>query len=258
MRPRTLDHYRRAFVHKSILRNVKKSNDSTKIQSYMKQSNERLEFLGDSVFGSTIAYYLFIKYPEANEGFMTRLKTRIVRRETCAMFGRQLELFNYIFTSETVKIDKHSDKILEDTFEAFIGAIKLDLGDKFAQAFIIRLVEKYIDFNDLLEDTNYKDVLLRYTQKKEIEQPIYEEMSKDGPAHRCKFTITVKIQFNENTKPFVQHGIASSKKHAEQKAAKRIVEKLKEDKLMIDVLNRDKNTGDIINNVGEKFKRLKT
>ena len=241
MRPKDLNYYRRAFVHKSINRNIKKAKNQ-KVLEYMTESNERLELLGDSVLGLVVTHYLFNKFPNKAEGFLTRTKTKIVRREGCALFARHLNLGDFILTSDHIKINKQSDKILEDTFEAFVGAIFQDLGFKFATAFITRLVESYIDFDTLLTDNNHKDVLLRYSQSKGYPLPVYEEISKEGPAHRCKFTMCVKLIITDdgNTYSIKSTGVEKSKKYAEQVAAKNLLAKLDQNDLNI-FINRDNN-----------------
>ena len=141
MRPKNLNHYLRAFVHKSISRNIKNAPKGSKVLKYMLQSNETLEFLGDSVLGKIVSVYLFHKFPDKAEGFLTRTKTKIVRREGCAMFARHLGLHKYILTSDHIRINKSSDKILEDTFEAFVGAIYL--GFSTVVTVVVMGVEKF-------------------------------------------------------------------------------------------------------------------
>ena len=234
MRPNNLYYYKRAFVHKSINRNVKKANN---VLEYMTESNERLELLGDSVLGLAVIDYLFDKFKDKAEGFLTRTKTKLVRRECCALFARKISLSSYILTSDYINIDKNKDKILEDTFEAFIGAIYKDLGLAHAKAFITRLIEKHIDFSKILIENNYKDVLLRYSQSKGYPLPIYEEVFKEGPAHGCKFTMSVKL--NTGTKTLIGKGTAKSKKYAEQKAVEILLSNI--DKNDLDIfINRDK------------------
>jgi len=233
MRPKNLDYYRRAFVHKSIIRNVRNSKNQ-KVLKYMTESNERMELLGDSVLGLIVTHFLFKKFPDKAEGFLSRTKTKIVRREGCALFARHLKLDEFILTSDYIKINKQSDKILEDTFEAFVGAIFQDLGFKFANAFIVRLIEKCINFDELLMDNNYKDVLLRYTQSRGYELPVYTEVSKKGPSHNSFFTISVKIYMTENGKKthFIKaSGEERNKRYAEQNAAKNLIDKLDKDDL---------------------------
>jgi ribonuclease-3 len=237
MRPKNLDHYLRAFVHKSVNRNVKEAKNQ-KVLEYMTESYERLEFLGDSVLGLIVTNFLFKKFPHKAEGFLTRTKTKIVRREGCALFARHIGLGKYILTSDRIKIDKGSDKILEDTFEAFVGAIFNDLGFKHANEFILRLIEECIDFDAILADNNYKDVLLRYSQSKGYPNPVYAEIAKEGQAHNCMFTMSAKLITGDNTF-LVTKGKAKSKKQAEQEAAKLLLSRVAKEDLGV-FINRDK------------------
>lgn len=233
MRPKNLDYYRRALVHKSIQRNVKRSQ--TKVLDYLLMSNERLEFLGDSVFGLIVSNYLFDKFPNKDEGFMTRTKTKIVCGRNCSKFAKALNLGNYLLMSRHVmKINgQQNDKLLEDAFEAFIGAVYKDLGFKFAQVFVYRLIDKHLDFKEILEDNNYKDILLRYSQSETLPLPIYKTINEEGPPHNRVFTVVVSIGENE-----MGTGIGKNKKDAEQKAAESALSTVDEERLKL-LMNRD-------------------
>ena len=234
MRPKNLDYYRRALVHKSIQRNVRKhkSNGSNeKVLDYLTMSNERLEFLGDSVLGLIVSNYLFDKYPTKDEGFMTRTKTKLVCGKNCAKLAKVLDLGSHILMSKNVQKtcslggDQQSTsnvKLLEDAFEAFIGAIYKDLGFKFAQAFVYRLIEENLDINDMLEDNNYKDILLRYCQSEGHPLPEYVTVKEEGPPHERLFTISVTV----DSKIWGTGIPGTSKKEAEQSAAKCAIGKL--------------------------------
>ena len=227
MRPKNLDYYRRALVHKSIQRNVRKSQD--KVLDYLTMSNERLEFLGDSVLGLIVSNYLFDKYPNKDEGFMTRTKTKLVCGKNCAKLAKVLDLGSYILMSKNVQKTSNA-KLLEDAFEAFIGAIYKDLGFKFAQAFVYRLIEENLDLNDMLEDNNYKDILLRYCQSEGHPLPEYITTKEEGPPHERLFTVSVRVGNSD----WGIGGPGTSKKDAEQLAAKTAIEKL--DKSLIATL----------------------
>jgi ribonuclease-3 len=227
MRPKNLDIYRRSLVHKSLQKNVRKNiNKKQDVLDYMLESNERLEFLGDAVFGLVVANLLFDKYPDEDEGFMTRMRTKIVRSSHCAKFAKVLGLDNYIITGNKVVRVKDSDgkisnnRVMEDAFESFVGAIYKDLGFKHAESFIVRLINEHVDFTHMLVDDNYKDILMRYTQAYEYELPIYDTVKVEGPPHSRKFVVSVSLKKNgsENIKE-VGLGSGSSKKAAEQKAA---------------------------------------
>lgn len=227
MRPKNLENYRRALVHKSLNKYIKHTLDQgLPVCSYMvdgkvPSSNERLEFLGDSVFNLIVGEYLFEKYPDKDEGFLTRLRTKIVRDTHCVKFSKLIGIGNYVLTGAVFKKDgicSVNDKLLEDAFEAFLGAIYLDLGFTFARGFVIKLIDKYVDLNELLQDDNYKDVLMRYTQTKGIELPEYKLLLQEGPPHKRIFTIQV-ILVIDNKKHTMGIGKGMNKKEAEQEAA---------------------------------------
>ena len=206
MRIRTLSHYQEALLHKSA---VKLYN--------ARRSNERLEFIGDSVLNLVIAKHLFEKYPEENEGFMTKLRTRIVSGKCLSHVARQMGIQNHIRMNEKAMRQgwNMNSRILEDAFEALIGAIFLDMGVFYAKAFIIDQIETHINHDDLMIDTNYKDMLMRYTQNRGIDLPVYQVCNENGPNHDKRFVVHVYLQG-----AFVGEGVAKSKKQSEQNAAK--------------------------------------
>ncbi len=130
-------------------------------------SSERLEFLGDSVCGMCVADYLYTRFPDEDEGFMTRLRTRLVCGSRLGEFAEKLGLQTHVIISryvETVSNGRKNYKVLEDIFEAFVGALYLDNDHdtSICYKFIIAVIEKYIDFADLIaNDSNMKDQLLR-------------------------------------------------------------------------------------------------
>jgi ribonuclease-3 len=234
--PRHLENYRRALVHKSLGKYIKYTLDQgLPVQSYLVQgkmpaSNERLEYLGDSVFNTIVAEYLFEKYPDKDEGFLTRLRTKIVRDTHCVKFSKLIGIGPFVLTGSIVKRDQLgsvNDKLLEDAFEAFIGAIYLDLGYLFSKAFIVKLIEKHVDLNLLHEDDNYKDILMRYTQTKGIELPEYKVISQEGPPHKRIFTVQVNIFIDGKLHP-MGIGKGSNKRIAEQEAAMNTLENVDE------------------------------
>jgi ribonuclease-3 len=170
-----------------------------------------------------VANYLFHKYPFKNEGFLTRIKTKIVNGAQLAKLARQIDLGKYILMSTHVENIKgrNSQKILEDAFEAFIAAIFKDLGFDVVNAFVVNIIEK-LDFTEILLQDNYKDVLLRYTQTnfKNI-TPTYAIVKTEGPPHNRIFTVVVVINGIK-----YEEGTARSKKQAEQIAAENTLKKL--------------------------------
>lgn len=214
MRPINIEHYYQAFVHKSIQKYTKNSNNAL---NYTKQSYERYEYLGDSVLSLIIANYLFKKYPNKNEGFLTRIRTKLVNGKTLARFSRELNLGKHILLSSNVeKINgRNNDRILEDIFEALICAIYLDMGFVKAEKFVIDTIEKYIVFEDLEIDDNYKDILLRFCQSKMNTTPSYDTIELSGPPHNRQFKVACFIQCIQ-----YKSGVGKCKKLAEQLAAK--------------------------------------
>lgn len=214
MRPINLEHYYQAFVHKSIQKYTKNSSVAL---NYTKQSYERYEYLGDSVLSLIIANYLFKKYPDKNEGFLTRIRTKLVNGKTLARFSKELQLGKHILLSSNVeKIDgRNNDRILEDIFEALICAIYLDIGFVKAEKFVIDTIEKYIVFEELEVDDNYKDILLRFCQSKMNTTPSYDTIELSGPPHNRQFKVACFIQGIQ-----YKFGMGKCKKLAEQLAAK--------------------------------------
>jgi ribonuclease-3 len=154
MKIKNVTHYRRALVHKSIYKAVKRYSGEKPLQEYLVQHNERLEFLGDSVLGLIIANYLFHKYPENDEGFLTRIKTKLVNGVQLSKLARKINLGDYILMSNHVQNIKgrNSQKILEDTFEAFLAAIFKDLGFEAVNSFVTSLIDT-LDFTEVFSNT---------------------------------------------------------------------------------------------------------
>ena len=224
MKVKNISYYQRALVHKSIHKAVKRYQ-GTGLQEYLVQHNERLEFLGDSVLGLIVANYLYHKYPDRDEGFLTRIKTKLVNGTQLAKLAKTINLGKYILMSNHVENIKGRDsqKILEDAFEALLAAIFNDLGFDAVNSFVLNIIDS-LDFNEILIEDNYKDILLRYAQHDKIKPstPEYTLISADGPPHNRIFTVAVVING-------VQHcqGTGKSKKQAEQVAACLTLQKFK-------------------------------
>ena len=150
MKIKNVSYYQRALVHISIYKAVKKYQGND-LQQYLVEHNERLEFLGDSVLGLIIASYLYHRYPDNDEGFLTRLKIKLVNGVQLAKLARSIDLGKYILMSNHVQNIKGRDsqKILEDAFEAFLAAIFKDLGFDAVNSFVLRIIET-LDFNEIM------------------------------------------------------------------------------------------------------------
>tara|TARA_B110000483_G_scaffold231777_1_gene298545 strand:+ start:394 stop:1113 length:720 start_codon:yes stop_codon:yes gene_type:complete len=205
--------YQKAFIHKSVLRFLTDEN--------LNSSYERFEFLGDSVLNLIIANFIFHKYPDKEEGYLTRIRTKLVNGKTLAYLAKKINLNQFLIISKNVESinGRNNDRILEDIFEAFLCSIHADLGYKYVENFVIRLVNEHLDFNFLEEDNNYKDILLRKCQQSLQINPEYELISTTGPAHKKMFTSIVIINGNRYST-----GIGNTKKESEQNASKNTLE----------------------------------
>jgi len=176
------------------------------------------------VLGLIVSRFLVRNYPEAGEGELTKRKSLIVSGEVLSQKADELGLGKHLLlgNSEIKTGGRKRPSILEDTFEALVGAIYLDGGLKKAEMFVHRhLLENTDDiFNDD-EHKNYKSVLLEHTQAEMSLQPVYRVVSEEGPDHRKIYRMKVTIGNKE-----MGQGMGSSKKRAEQRAAKAALKKL--------------------------------
>ena len=195
--------YLRAFTHKSALKKYT-----------LTESFETLEFMGDSVLGFIITKMLFDRYEVEQEGFLTKARTKLVRGATLAHVARHLNLDRWVLMDDKGSRNgwMSNDKILEDVFEALVGAIYLDLGLLYAKRFVLDIFNNpdIIDMEKIMIDDNFKDQLMRYCQQSKIPLPVYTVESHDSK------TFTVSVTVNDSK---VGVGSASTKKQAEQNAA---------------------------------------
>jgi ribonuclease-3 len=147
--------YEQAFIHRTAV----------KSEEQERESNERLEYLGDAVLSAIIAEFLYKKYPVANEGFLTDMRSRLVSREQLNKLGRKIGLDKFIVKNES--IHNLSASLYGNTFEALVGAIFIDKGyEKTRKALLNRILGNCIDLNVIeKEDNNYKGKILHYIQK---------------------------------------------------------------------------------------------
>ncbi|NNE34714.1 MAG: ribonuclease III, partial [Rhodothermales bacterium] len=182
--PRELKWYRQALRHRSVLQADKD----------VMTSNERLEFLGDAILGLIVAEDLFSRYPASDEGFLTKLRARLVNGKSLARCARSIRLGDYIELSENMDraAGRDNRSILSDTYEAVIGAIYLDHGLDAAREFVSRTLLQTVDVEELAHTRdNYKSLLLELTQARSWPQPGYEVVSAEGPDHEKSFRIKV-------------------------------------------------------------------
>jgi ribonuclease-3 len=187
-------------------------------------SNERLEFLGDAVLSVTVAEYLFKKFPDEDEGFLTKVRAKFVNKIALSDIAQEINLSELLLVGKNLLpgFSINSRTILADAFEALIGAIYLDNGLKAAKNFISRvLIVPYTKAGIHLIDENFKSQLLEYAQAKRLESPVYSVVKEEGPHHDKVFTIKVTIGEEE-----YGEGKGRSKKVAEQNAAEEAIQRI--------------------------------
>ncbi len=203
-----------ALIHRSYL-------EESKAQI---KSNERLEFLGDAVLNLLVAEYLYAHFPENDEGFLTKVRARIVNRKVLADAAEAVSLQEFIIVGKNLSqsFRNGSKSVLSDAFESVIGAIYLDSGIEETKKFVNRILIKPVTKkDDFLRDENYKSQLLEFAQSRKMENPAYYVVSEEGPQHSRTFTIKVLMGDIE-----YGTGQGKNKKSAEQDAAKAAMIKL--------------------------------
>ena len=205
-KPKTKSLYIKAFTHRSM--NVKDKNGEA-------VNYERLEFVGDAMLGSVVASYLYNESPQGDEGYLTKMRSKIVSREHLNELGKELGLIDFVET----KIPKSNfgSNIHGNLFEALVGAIFLDRGYKDCEKFIYRsVITEHVDIETLEGKViSYKSLLIEWCQKekKTFDYNVYEDTGNDDTKHfSVKLSIDSKI---------VAKARATSKKKAEEKASKR-------------------------------------
>ena len=206
--PKNETYYIKAFTHRSFL---EKTTENIK-------SNERLEFLGDSILGKIVADYLFKEYPYKKEGFLTKSRSHLVNKHSLENIGFSLKLQDFLFINHRYIInDKKSlSNVVADCLEAVIGAIYLDLGEEVASKFVRRyIIAPQVKSGRINYDKNYKGQLLEFAHANSLDQPVYRILEQTGPQHDKIYIIEVFISDSINGV-----GTGPNKKIAEQKAAK--------------------------------------
>lgn len=201
-----VEQYQKAFIHKSAIEDVCMS------------SYERLEFVGDSVINLITAKYLFSKFPNENEGFLTRARTKIVSTDGLSKIAQKLNLSDHIVMNETGKQNNWSQnsKIQEDVLEALFGSIIFDQGFDIAEKVFLTMIEKYVDWDIEIND-NYKDKLTSFAKTKGFTKVEYNIVKKENNDH----IVQVIIDGNK-----MCEGTHKQKKKAEQIAAQRALKSL--------------------------------
>lgn len=207
--PVHLSLFKLAFYHKSTFT----SSD------YAISNNERLEFLGDAVLSTIVGEYLFIKYPNSDEGFLTKMRSKIVKRNSLDAIGDKMGLDLFLASYNQTRLSK---SMLGNALEALVGAVYIELGYNQTKRFVVRrILRRYLDIHELeIFDDNYKSQLLEWCQKngKSID---YKVMAKYKADKRDKFKVAVYVDGKKL-------GTADdfNKKSAEQLASERAMQAL--------------------------------
>src|SRR5690554_2526524 len=212
--PGNLYLYHLAFRHKSV---------AVPVRSGAKNSNERLEFLGDAILGSIVAELLFKKYPYKGEGFLTEMRSKIVSRVHLNQLSRKLGLDEMIkYDARMVHFPNKQGSLLGDAFEALIGAVFLDKGYAFTRNFVInRIIKPHVDIHVLEQtETNFKSRLIEWCQQSGKEVTFVQTENDEGE-DRKMFTVDALINGE-----VYGTGKDYSKKSAEKIAAEKACENL--------------------------------
>lgn len=194
-------------------------------------SNERLEFLGDAVLGLVVCDLLFRRFPQAPEGELTRVKSVLVSRSTCADMSQRLGLDRVLIVGKGLgAYDRIPTSILGAVFESLVAGVYLDGGLEAARSFIERVVEDELDEAASRDrGRNYKSVLQHLAQKRFGETPVYRLLDEQGPDHSKCFEVAAHIGGTTFTPAW-----GANKKEAEQAAARNALAELDEENLLRD------------------------
>lgn len=201
------EYFEQALIHRSYLQVLNGPG-------YL--SNERLEFLGDSVLGMLVAEYLFALHSKVLEGELTKMRSWLVNKTSLAIAAHKLELERFIMLSFSAEksMNNGSDSILADTMEAIIAAVYLDSGIDSARNLVVHTVIPMIMDHNTMTDSNYKSLLLEAVQSMGKDAPVYHVLEENGPDHDKDFLVAVFVDGH-----IAGRGNGKSKKQAEQTAA---------------------------------------
>ena len=185
------------------------------------ENNEKLEFLGDRVLGLIISQNLLKFFPNDKEGDLDKKLASLVNKKQCAVIAKDINLQEFILIKNSNNKTNIENKVLSDCLESVIGCIYLDQGLEVAEKFIIKNWRKYLN-KSLITERDSKTKLQEYSLKTYKSLPVYKLLDNKGPRHKPLIKVSVNIK---NSKNITATG--SSKKEAEQKAAKKLLTSLK-------------------------------
>jgi len=204
--PKELRHYKKAFTHRS----TNKIDDKGNPFNY-----ERLEFLGDAMLGSVIAAHLYNEVPSGDEGYLTKMRSKIVSRDHLNELGRDFNLVSFV--ESKVNSNQFGENIHGNLFEAFIGAIYLDRGFEYCEKFIrTKIIKKYVDIDKLEGKViSYKSLIIEWCQKEKISFA-FDFVNDNGIEEQKYFGVKLALDHK-----IIARARATSKKKAEEKASQR-------------------------------------
>ncbi len=208
------------FEDRSLL---EKALTHASVAGHYLESNERLEFLGDAILGMIVCDELFRRYPSFTEGELTRIKSVVVSRQTCAYVATELGIEELLFLSKGIETDGALPSSLSScALESLIGAVYVDGGFEKARELILRLMEPEIErVARGAHERNYKSMMQQHAQRTVGQAPVYELLDEKGPDHSKAFEVAVIVDGRRYPSAW-----GLSKKEAEQKAARRALESL--------------------------------
>ena len=201
--------FEQAFTHRSYLNEAKNELES----------NERLEFLGDSILSFVVSEHLYTTFPEFDEGILTNLRSLLVNTKSIAQAARLLNLGQHLKLSrgEEESKGRENESLLANSFESFIGALYIDQGIEEVRKFIGTMLFPQID--EIVKNKAFKDpksLLQEYVQARKQNSPSYKVLNEEGPPHAKTFTIGVFVN-----QELIGEGAGKSKQDGEEEAAKK-------------------------------------
>ncbi len=205
--------YKEAFTHPSY---ANESHD-------YKKDYERLEFMGDAVLQLYVSKFIFQLFPDVPEGTLTTLRSKLVREESLARFSRELHLGEllYLGIGEEKSGGRERESVLANIFESFIGALYLDCGEKEVLKILEKTIYKHVNDLDYDDITDYKTTLQELMQADQRKTVTYQLIDASGPSNAPEFTVAAMMDDMR-----LGVGKGTSKKRAEQQAAKAALNKL--------------------------------
>ncbi len=214
-----IDLFKQSLIHRSIIPLlIKKIGGNHNFQLFC---NERLEFIGDSIYNFIISDYLFQNHPSRDEGQLSSFRAKFINRAIMGEVARELGLGKYIQISQNTKkmMELGNLNVLSNLLEAIVGAIYIDSGYNATKKFILSKLVPMLEMQHPYETHNYKSELMEHLQSLGINFPIYKTLSESGPDHLKLFLVGVYVD-----EKLMGTAIAHSKKEAEQTAAKKVLE----------------------------------